>query len=53
MSHPTKAYLEQVAQISARDNENEKSKKLTIKQRRFLASFVQTGTSWLLLVLRM
>ena len=44
MSHPTKAYLEQVAQISARDNENEKSKKLTIKQRRFLASFVQTGT---------
>ena len=44
MSHPTKAYLEQIAQISARDNENEKSKKLTIKQRRFLAAFVQTGT---------
>ena len=43
MGHPTKAYLEQVALIASRDNENEKKGRLSPKQKKFLASFVQTG----------
>lgn len=44
MSHPTKEYLERLAEVASKDNENEKAGKLTIKQRRFLGAFVQNGT---------
>ena len=44
MSYPTKEYLERLAEIAARDNESEKAKKLTLKQKRFLGAFVQFGT---------